>query len=301
MRSQLSLAALLLAASSSYCYSDTTYGITNNAALGGLSWGMGTVLPDATGPWVSLQVHGLTYRYKMVKDPETDAIVYVRNVDAVNGGYVFEEKDDWSGTPGGTIQKYFRFPYIDSARWGTGSIDLEGDGVIEDASVTYNYKMEVDEMKMKCSLSPLSDPACPGFQDALLKYLNSLESLNPDDPFYDEWIQANMSLNDEEGAQEQQEQAEEPEEELSNFEKELGGENSIGDLVDTDQQNRILAALAQVPKIESYYILDIPGGEYKDAVLLEDTVLPDNPRAMRNLASDATHRSIVRSQYDREQ
>jgi len=292
------LAAVLLLASSSFCYSDTTYGVTGNAAGAGLSWGMGTILPDASSPYVTLQIHGLTYRYKMVKDPESDAVVYVRNEDAIDGGYVFEQKDDWSGNPGGNIQKYFRFPYSDSTRWGKGSIDVEGDGVVEDPSVTYNYKMEVDELLMRCSLSPLSDPSCPGFQDALLDYLNNMGDLSPDDPFYNEWVQANMSLNDKEDEQEQEEQTKEPEEKLSNFEKKLGGENSISDLVDLEKQNRMLAALAQIPKIESYYILDIPGGEYNDAVVLEDTILPDNPRAMRNLASDANHRKMVRSQYD---
>ena len=289
---------VLLGASSSFCYSDTIYGVTGNAATAGLSWGMGTILPDASSPYVTLQIHGLTYRYKMVKDPESDATVYVRNEDAIDGGYVFEQKDDWSGNPGGNIQKYFRFPYSDSTRWGKGSIDVEGDGVVEDPLVTYNYKMEVDELLYRCSLSPLSDPSCPGFQDALLDYLNNMEDLSPDDPFYNEWVQANMSLNDEEGEQEQKEQVKEPEEKLSNFEKELGGENSISDLVDLEKQNRMLATLAQIPKIESYYILDIPGGEYKDAVVLEDTIIPDNPRAMRNLASDANHRKMVRSQYD---
>jgi len=289
---------VLLGVSSSFCYSDTIYGVTGNAATAGLSWGMGTILPDASSPYVTLQIHGLTYRYKMVKDPESDATVYVRNEDAIDGGYVFEQKDDWSGNPGGNIQKYFRFPYSDSTRWGKGSIDVEGDGVVEDPLVTYNYKMEVDELLYRCSLSPLSDPSCPGFQDALLDYLNNMGELSPDDPFYNEWVQANMSLNDEEGEQEQKEQVKEPEEKLSNFEKELGGENSISDLVDLEKQNRMLATLAQIPKIESYYILDIPGGEYKDAVVLEDTIIPDNPRAMRNLASDANHRKMVRSQYD---
>jgi hypothetical protein len=155
----------------------------------------------------------------------------------------------------------------------------------------------VDNEGMLCYNNPLYDPSCPGFQQALLDYLNSMEKLSPDDPFYDEWIQANLSLNDE-GKQEESEQAEEPEEELSNFEKELGGENSIDDLVNGDEQARILATLSQNIKIESYYVLNIPGGEYKDAVVLEDTIIPDNPRAMRNLASDANHRKMVRSQYD---
>ena len=123
--------------------------------------------------------------------------------------------------------------------------------------------------------------------------------MNPDDPFYDEWVQANLSLNDEEGEQEVKE-TKMPEERLSNFEKELGGENTIEDLINTNQQ-RIFTALAAVPKIEPYYMIDIPGGEYEETLILEDTSLPDNPRAMRNLASDANHRKMVRSQYDREQ
>lgn len=284
-------------ASSSYCYSDTTYGVTGNAVTAGLSWSMVSILPDYSAPYVTVQIHGLTYRYKMVKDESSDALVYVRNEDVIDGGYVLEEKDDWSGIPGGTIQKYIRFPYNDATRWGQGSIDVEGDGQVLDPIVTYNYKLDVDNEAMLCYNNPLYDPSCPGFQQALLDYLNSMEKLSPDDPFYDEWIQANLSLNDE-GKQEESEQAEEPEEELSNFEKELGGENSIDDLVNGDEQARILATLSQNIKIESYYVLNIPGGEYKDAVVLEDTIIPDNPRAMRNLASDANHRKMVRSQYD---
>lgn len=294
------MAAVLLVASSSYCYSDVTYGVTNNAAANGLSWGMGTIMPDGSLPYVKLEIHGLTYRYKMVKDPNTDSIVYIRNKDTLEQGYVFEEKDDWSKTPGGNIQKYFRFPYIDANRFGDGSITVEGDGSVEDAHVVYNYKMEVDEQLMLCGATPLADPSCPGFQQALLDYLNSLDSLNPDDPFYDEWVQANLSVNDETDEPEDVKEAELPEEKLSNFEKELGGENTIDDLVNKTQE-RIFAALADIPKIESYYIIDIPGGEYKDTLTLKDTIIPDNPRAMRNLASDANHKKMVRSQYDREQ
>ena len=258
------------------------------------------MLPDASSPYVTVQVNGLTYRYTMVKDPETNSVVYVRNEDT-EGGYIFEEKDDWSGTPGGNITKFFRLPYVDSTRWGDGSINIEGDGQVVDPVVTYNYKMDIDEQLMLCAASPLADPSCPGFREALAAYLASLSDLLPGDPFYDEWVQANLSVNNEADEPEQQEQAEEPEENLSNFEKDMGGENTIGDLVDLDKQARVLAALAQTPKIESYYIIDIPGGEYTDALVLEDTTLPDNPRAMRSLASDANHKKMVRSQYDKEQ
>ena len=268
----------------------------------GLSWNMAGLLPngaDGSLPYIKVDIHGLTYRYTMVKDPNSGATVYIRNKDLDGNGYVFEERDDWTaGNPGGTIQKYVRFPYTPASRFGDGSIDVEGDGQVIDPNVTYNYRLEVDDQLMMCIVTPLANPACPGFDQALVEYLNQLE-VDPDDPFYDEWVQANLSLNDEADEQEVEE-TKMPEEKLANFEKELGGENTIEDLINTNQQ-RIFAALAAAPQIDPYYIIDIPGGEYKDALTLEDTSLPDNPRAMRNLASDANHKKMVRSQYDREQ
>jgi hypothetical protein len=261
---------------------------------------MGTILPDTSGPYMSVQIHGLTYRYKMVKDPSADATVYVRNEDAVNGGYVFEEVDDWDGIPGGTVQKYFRFPYIDSSRWGNGSMSVEGDGEIRDPFMVYNYRQVIDEELQKCYLTPLADPQCPGFDDALMNYLNSMEEPTADDPFYDEWVQANLSL-DEEVETKEEIEVEEPEEEEANFEKRMGAESSIDEMVNTTEQASILAALAQVPKIEPYYIITIPGGEYNDVLQFESTDIPDNPRAMRSFATDTKHQSMVRSQYNKEQ
>jgi len=59
--------------------------------------------------------------------------------------------------------------------------------------------------------------------------------------------------------------------------------------------------LAQNQKIENYYTVTIQGGEYVDAVILEDTIIQDNRRAMKSLASDAKHNTMVRSQYENEQ
>ena len=280
-------------ASSSYCYSDTTYGVTGNAAQSGLNWGMDSVLPDYSQPWISLQIMGLAYRYTMVKDPESDAIVWVRNEDT-EGGYIFEESDDWSGAPGMTVQKYFRFPYSDASRWGDGSITVEGEGSVENARVTYNYKMDVDEQLMKCQGSPLADPGCPGFRDALLKLLQSIDSMSPDDPFYDEWVQA--QLNQETEKEEDDSPPEESDEKESDMEKKLGGENTVEQLA--GDQGALLAELAQTAKIESYYIIQIDGGAYEETITLEGGTIEDNKRALRNLASDKTHKEMVRSQYD---
>lgn len=294
------MASALLAASYSYCYSETTYGVTNNAITNGLSWDMNNVLPDASLPWVSVEVNGLIYRYTINKDPNTGSTVYVRNQDPVNGGYVFEERDDWKpGDGGGTVQKLFRFPYIDSTRWGDGSIDLEGDGVISDAIITYNYKMTVDDGKILCSTSPLADPSCPGFAEALADLLASITDMDPDDPFYDQWVQANINSQVDEELYDDEEEVQEPEEEESNFEKDsLGGKNTIEGIVDVAKQEAILAELAQLPKIEQYYQKQIFGGVYDESIKLIDSNIPDNSRALRNLASDSKHRSMVRSQYE---
>ena len=259
---------------------------------------MNGVLPDASMPWVTLQLNGLSYRYTMTKDPNSDAVVWVRNKDTIGGGYVFEEKDDWSGAPGGVIQKYYRFPYSDSTRWGDGSVSVDGQGEVSDVTLTYNYRMDVDEELMLCTTTPLADPTCPGFSAALQDLLNRVE-VSPDDPFYDEWVQANLSLNDQ-VEEDKQEQSEEPEERLSNFEKDLGGDNTIEQLSNQDQ-NAIIEQIGQAPKIEPYYILEIPGGQYNDVLVLSDPGIVDNRRALRNLASDNKHKTMVRSQYDREQ
>lgn len=285
---------------SSYCYSDTSYGVTGNAANNGLQWNMGTVLPDSTDPWITVDINGLSYQYTMEKDPNADAKVYVRNEDAVNGGYVFEETDDWSGVPGGNIRRYFRFGYIGSERWGDGSIDVEGDGQVKNPVVVYNYRLDIDETKMLCAAGPLADPSCPGFAEALAAYLKNLDT-EPDvnDPFYDEWVQANLAdeVDVKDVADEDIEKDSEPEEE--DLENRLGGENSIDKIIDAGVQADMLVALARVQTIEPYYNIVIPGGVYEETVVLKDATLPDNRRALRNLASDETHRSMVRSQYDR--
>ena len=234
--------------------------------------------------------------YTMKKDPNTDGVVWVRNEDAIDGGYVFEEKDDWSGTPGGTIQKYFRFKYIDSNRWGQGSIDVEGDGEFTDAILTYNYKMDVDDQLMKCTLTPLADPECPGFADALQNLLNQVD-VSPDDPFYDEWVQAQLDRETE--LEEEETVNKEEKEEEEDLERQMGAQSTLDEL--GANQGDVMVELAQVQKIESYYTVIISGGVYEETLVLEDKNIPDNRRALRNLASDKTHRTMVRSQYDREQ
>ena len=130
--------AVLSLVYSSYSYSEEVYGSTNNAAATGLNWVMTHILPEYAG----LEVNGLVYQYTAVKDPESDMIVYVQNEYADGNGYIFRNADDWSGIPGNTINKSFVFPNLAAELWGPGSIEIEGDGSVEDPSVVYTYKYD---------------------------------------------------------------------------------------------------------------------------------------------------------------
>ena len=261
---------------------------------------MTNLLPDFTQPYLTVEINGLTYQYTMVKEQGDDAVVTMSNDDLANPGQkIFENEDDWSQLHGGTIRKFFRFGYTNANRWGEGSLEIEGEGSIEDPYVIYNYKMVVDETMQKCYLSALADPMCPGYEDALSDYIANLEAPEVDDPFYDEWVQANLAEEAEKPKEEEEIEVEEEEEREESLEEQLGAEQTLEAMVDTSEQASILAELAQVPKLNQYYATSLPGGVYKETVKLPTTDYPDNRRALRNLASDANHRTMVRSQYER--
>ena len=285
-------------ASYSYCYSDTTYATTNNAAQNGLRWALTNILPDFSQPFMTVEINGINYEYTMVKEKDADATVTLSHDDLANPGEkIFEHTDDWSDQYGGTIRKFFRFGYTNANRWGEGKLDIEGEGSIEDPYVIYNYKMVIDETMQKCFLTPLADPMCPGYDDALSDYIANLEAPEIDDPFYDEWVQANLAEEAEKPKEEEVIEEVEEEEREESLEEQLGGE-SLEAMVDTSEQASILAELAQVPKLNQYYATSLQGGVYEETLVLPSTNYPDNRRALRNLASDANHRTMVRSQYE---
>ena len=256
------------------------------------------VLPDSSAPNVSLQVNGLTYYYVMSKNPEDAAKVYVRNEDPVNGGYIFEEVDDWTGVPGNSIQKYFRFTPIPSEQWGNGSMEVEGNGTISDPSMIYNYRMDITEPDIICTNSFLN-PLCPNFITDLYKYLSTLDTLDPDNEYYEEWLAIQESKKA--VVVEVEEIVIEEDDEL---EESLRTDLSMEGLVDVGQENGRLEQLANVPLLNPYYSTVYNQGltEYPDKHVIQDDIqLPDNNRALRQLATDAKHYTMVRSQYDNEQ
>lgn len=253
---------------------------------------MQNVLPPQAG----LTVSGMFYRYTMTKDPAADALVHVQNEEIGGNGYIIRETDDWSGLPGNTIVRLIGLPDIPRDKIGTGSIEVEGEGVISDPSVIYSYRYD------ECYVV-LSNPECPGYLEALLAWLKENGYLDeppqPGDPYYDEWVQATLNQESEEVEEEEDERSNEDLEEEEEKERiiALTGEIDIRQLGGENQEMQ-LVQLNNATNINAYYAQTISGGVYNDTVVLNDTTLPDNRSAMRNLASDETHRSMVRSQYD---
>ena len=278
---------LLLALWPSYSSCDPySYGTTGNAASTSLSWSMGSVLPDIPG----VDINGLLYKYTTVKDPNTDMKVHVGNLNAEGDGYTFRETDDWSGVPGNTIIKSFPLANIPAANWGTGAIEVEGEGTVTDALVIYNYR--VDEC-----FNEQSNPACPGYVKPVpvipvvelydvLEDEDAMSAIEADEFQYDE--DGNVILSEEE------------EEEETRIEMGLTASANALTLFKAQGQDDIIMAINQQTNIAMYYNASINGGVYADAPGLADSEIADNKKALRNnLAQQILHEQMVDMQYNK--
>ena len=279
---------LCLVAYSSYSYSDPySYGASGNAASGGLSWGMGSVFPNATG----LSINGLIYRYSTVKNPEDAMKVHVGNLNPNGDGYTFRETDDWSGVPGNTITKSFTLNNIPFELWGRGSIEVEGEGEVTNPYVIYNYRID------EC-FDPQLNPSCPGYVKPMpvipeVVIYNALEDssvsevLDTEDDFkYDE----NGNRIDEE----------EEEEKASRLELGLASSKNALTMLKVQGQSSIINQMNRQTDIAMYYNTKINGGVYADVNSIADEQLPDNKKALRNnLAQQLLHEKMIDMQYNK--
>ena len=271
----------------SYSYSEPyTYGATGNAASGALGWSMDSILPSIGG----VDINGLLYRYTTVKDPEANMKVHVGNRNASGDGYTFRETDDWSGVPGNTIVKSFPLSNIPASKWGTGFVEVEGQGTVKDAVVIYNYRLD------RC-YDPQSDPTCAGYVKPMpvlpeVVVYNALEddavidTLEADEFQYDE--DGKLILDEEE------------EEEETRIEMGLTASANALTLFKAQNQSDIILALNKQTNINMYYNAKINGGTLNDAAGLKDGTIPDNKKALRNnLAQQVLHEKMVDMQYNK--
>jgi len=279
-----------------YCYSDNIapyYGTTGNAAQGGHGWSMKDILPAPPG----LDINGVFYRYTANKNPEDDMKVHVQNKNANGTGYIFRDTEDWSASPGGIeVRKVIGIGDIPREAWGDGSIEVEGTGTVNNASVIYSYKVD------PC-YDPQFSPSCPGYKVPI-----------PDIPevkieLYDATQDEYVNLNSEEklSIEENEERLSEKEEEEKKAEEEKKRKYRLEKLMSVSDTAALFAETQMIEQMNgimqnqlnnTYLAATIPGGQYKETIVLVDTKLPENKAGLRNgLAQQLLHEKMVSQQY----
>ena len=269
------------------CYSysnETVYGTTNNAASNAYNWAMQNVLPQQAG----LTVGNVIYRYTTEKDPSSAFQVTVQNEDASGTGYIFRETDDWTGLPGNTINKVVSVGNIPISRWGDGSIEGTGQGIVKDPYIVYTYQYD------PC-FDPQSDPSCPNYKLPI-----DLVPVDTYDPLSDSLIIDELDKESYRESEEEKERnrknAEKKQIQKERLEVALGAINSA--LLTSDNIAKASLLIQLNPDINSYTDRRIPGNVYNDVVTLVDRKLPDNPNSKRaQLAQELLHKEMVTSQY----
>lgn len=291
------LLGALVAFSPSYSYSESIqpyFGTTPNAAAGGHTWSMGTVLPTPPG----LDINGVIYSYTPNKITEDDMEVHIQN-EMVGGGYIFRETDDWSGAPGGIeIRKVVPvIPQLPRELWGNGSIEVEGTGTVEDANVIYSYKVD------PC-YDPQFDPNCPGYV-APVPVIPEIDVSTIYDATEDEYVtlssEETITIEENEQVLEEIDEEEEEEEEKRKREYRLQAlaDTNAALLIAQDLQLLAMNRAVQSAIDNTYLKTSIPGGEYKDTLVLVDKKIDDNRQGLRNgLAQQLLHEQMVEMQYN---
>lgn len=292
--------ALVACCWASYSYSESIspyYGYTGNAASNGLNWSMGNVLPDPPG----LDIQTVIYSYTIRKQLEDSVTVNVQNENALGTGYIFRETDDWlPGSQDGTeIRKVVGVGNIHRSLWGDGSIDVNGPGSVENASVVYTYKVD------PC-YDPQFDPNCPGYElpryeipeveykiyDAVAEGDSNREQYS-DDELYDDEEQ----LTDEEKAKLEEEEEKDSKERL---EKALAAADNSALFAQALTMSQMIDTINSAVNMNSYYAANIPGGVYNESIVLIDKQLPENKNGLRNgLAQQLLHQQMVDMQYSK--
>lgn len=298
MLKKLLLTAVLVAYSS-YSYSEDItpyFGTTGNAAAGGHSWSMGTVLPTPPG----LDINTVIYDYTIQKDVNDSVNVHVQNENANGTGYIFRETDEWKpGSLGGTeIRKVVPvIPNIPRSAWGDGSIEVEGNGTVEDARVVYSYKID------PC-YDPQFDPNCPGYVTPAPPEVEVFDVSTLYDATKDENV--NLSNDEQILLQENEEVVEEELDEDEEEEEKRKREYRLAMLADTNasqlfaENQRIeeMNRAMQVVVNNQYSNRSVPGGQYNDTITLVDAEITDSKSGLRNgLAQQLLHEKMISMQY----
>lgn len=259
-------------------------------------WNMDNVFPqDIPG----LDVQNVIYNYTIRKQVQDQVDVTIQNENALGSGYIFRETDSWMpGSLDGTeINKAVPvIPNIPREYWGDGSIQVNGNGSITDAKVVYTYRVD------PC-YDQQFDPNCPGYKvpipDIPEVDLSTIYGATRDSKI--STLDENAKYKDKEEMPDEDKKKQDEEEEKDSkerLEKALAAANTAGMFADALAMSKMLDSMNLATNMNAYYSTSIPGGTYKETVVLADKQLPENRKGLRNgLAQQLMHEKMVSMQY----
>ena len=239
-------------------------------------------------PVPGVDITGVIYRYTAVKDRADPFTVSVQNENAIDGGYIFRETDDWSGKSGQTINKLVPVGYSPIKYWGDGEIATTGVGSVEDPTVLYTYRFDT-------CFDPQNDPNCPGYEPPLPPPQPEIEVYSAVDDPYAQTAVTDPDLYEKDDDESKDKDSGEDED--KRLEKALAASDNALTLANGMSQSSLVQAMNIATNLNTYYSANIPGGAYKDAPMLKDKNLPDNRRAFRSMAQQRLHTEMVEEQY----
>ena len=234
-----------------------------------------------------LDISGVIYTYTPVKEVNDDFTVTVEN-EAVDGGYIFQETDDWSGKNGMKIQKVIPLPYTPIERFGKGAIKTTGIGNVEDASVVYMYRWD------KCR-NGQNDESCPNY----IPPIPVIPKIEIYDALEDDAVEKATEETDSDlyETKEESEQKEKDEEDKTRLEIAMAATENALTIANTASQALLLQSINNATNVSSYYVAQIEGGTYRESMALQDNEIVDNKKALRSLGQDNLMNEMIEEQY----
>lgn len=283
MNKRLALWVLLLLPLCSFSNS-YIFGYTGNAAFGGNTWSMTTPVLGVTVQ-EGLDVSGVIYSYKPIKEKADDFTVTVQNENAAGDGYIFQDTEDFSGKSAINIRKVLALPYTPIEQFGKGSIATTGTGSIEDASVIYMYRFDA------CR-NPQNDPSCPDYIPPLPPKIKVYDALD------DESVKLASKETDKDliDDDEDSKQSNEEEKEKDRLETMLGIAANAFTIANGATQSSLINTMNFL-SMDNYYLARIPTQIYKEPLVLKDQGMSDNRKVLRSLSNDRLHQTMIEEQY----
>ena len=235
-----------------------------------------------------MDISGVIYNYTAVKDQADDFTVTVQN-ENVDGGYVYQDTEDWSGKYGMKIQKVIPIAYTPIEQFGKGSIATTGTGSIENASVLYMYRFD------GCR-NPQNNENCPGYIPPMpvipvIEIYDALEDENVDKATEE----TDSDLYNKE--EEESEDKEAEEEEKGRLEIAMAATENALTIANTASQASLLQRINNATNVSSYYVTKIEGGTYRESIALQGGEIIDNRKALRSLGQDNLMNEMIEEQY----